>query len=158
MHRLLILPVLLTSTLLLTSQQAAGQNENPYRTWRDRTGTYQVEARLVRIDEKEVELERKEDSKTIKVPLDALSSNDRQYLVRQQRNSAARNSTNSSANKPGSDAAAGDWPTWRGLARDGISQETGLLTEWPPAGPSVAWENSDLGGGYASVSVAAGKV
>ena len=90
MHRLLILPVLITSTLLLTSQQAAGQNENPYRTWRDRTGTYQVEARLVRINEKEVELERKEDSKTIKLPLDALSSRDRQYLVRQQRNSAAR--------------------------------------------------------------------
>ena len=32
---------------------------------------------------------------------------------------------------------AADWPQWRGPKRDGISQETGLLKEWPDAGPKL---------------------
>jgi hypothetical protein len=29
---------------------------------------------------------------------------------------------------------AGDWPQFRGPQRNGISQETGLLPEWPKSG------------------------
>ncbi len=32
-----------------------------------------------------------------------------------------------------------DWPEWRGLARTGVSTETGLPSSWSPAGQNVAW-------------------
>jgi hypothetical protein len=44
--------------------------------------------------------------------------------------------------------AAEDWAQWRGPKRDGISRETGLLKEWPAAGPSLVWQLSDVGSGY----------
>ncbi len=43
----------------------------------------------------------------------------------------------------------GDWPQWRGLNRDGISKETGLLKSWPTAGPKLIWSVRDVGIGYA---------
>ena len=55
-------------------------------------------------------------------------------------------------------APAGDWPTWRGLKRDGSNTEQGLLTEWPVGGPPLAWQATDCGVGYSSVSVANGRV
>jgi len=51
-----------------------------------------------------------------------------------------------------------DWPQWQGPDRDGISKETGLLQEWPPAGPPRAWKISGLGGGYSAPSVAGGRI
>src|SRR5262245_7653980 len=53
---------------------------------------------------------------------------------------------------------SGDWPQWRGVNRDGISAETGLLKEWPRTGPAVVWSAADLGGGYGSVSVRGDRV
>lgn len=57
-------------------------------------------------------------------------------------------------------AAAGlfDWPQWQGPNRDAVSQETGLLQEWPKDGPPLAWRVEGLGGGYGAPSVANGKV
>jgi outer membrane protein assembly factor BamB len=55
-------------------------------------------------------------------------------------------------------AAPGDWPTWRGPKRDGISTETGLLKTWPKEGPPLAWKATGLGTGYSSVAVADGRV
>lgn len=43
-----------------------------------------------------------------------------------------------------------DWPQWRGPRRDGISQETGLLSSWPEDGPSRLWTVSGIGRGYSS--------
>lgn len=57
-----------------------------------------------------------------------------------------------------SSAAPGDWPTWRGPKRDGLSTETGLLKQWPAGGPPLAWKARGCGAGYASVSVADGRV
>ncbi len=48
---------------------------------------------------------------------------------------------------------AADWPQWRGPERDGISQETGLLKEWPSQGPKLAWQITDAGGGYSTPAV-----
>src|SRR5215510_9159489 len=48
---------------------------------------------------------------------------------------------------------ADDWPQWRGPERNGISKETGLLKEWPAAGPKLLWKASDVGNGYSSFSV-----
>jgi outer membrane protein assembly factor BamB len=47
-------------------------------------------------------------------------------------------------------ATAADWPQWRGPIRDGISTETGLLTEWPKEGPKLAWKAKLGGVGYSS--------
>jgi outer membrane protein assembly factor BamB len=58
----------------------------------------------------------------------------------------------------GNDVSADDWPQWRGPKRDGISKETGLLKQWPEAGPKLAWENKDVGQGYGSPAVANGVV
>lgn len=55
-------------------------------------------------------------------------------------------------------AKPGDWPQWRGLNRDGHSSETGLLKEWPEDGPPVVWKIDNVGVGYATVSVADGRV
>jgi outer membrane protein assembly factor BamB len=50
-------------------------------------------------------------------------------------------------------AIAADWPQWRGPNRDGISQETGLLKEWPQGGPRLLWQLKDIGAGYSTPSV-----
>lgn len=42
------------------------------------------------------------------------------------------------------------WPQWRGPRRDGISRETGLLPQWPEAGPRRLWTSTNLGRGYSS--------
>ena len=53
---------------------------------------------------------------------------------------------------------AGDWPQWRGPNRDGISSETGLLTEWPEDGPKLLHTFEGLGKGMSSVAVADGRL
>ena len=56
------------------------------------------------------------------------------------------------------EAQNGDWSRWRGPLGDGVSQETNLLPAWPADGPPLAWKSKGLGKGYASVSVAHGKI
>jgi outer membrane protein assembly factor BamB len=51
-----------------------------------------------------------------------------------------------------------DWPQFRGPNRDGHSTETGLLKEWPKEGPRLVWQVNDLGRGYATPSVAGGRI
>lgn len=47
---------------------------------------------------------------------------------------------------------------WRGENRDGIYNESGLLTEWPADGPKLLWHYDNLGPGHASAAIAVGKV
>jgi outer membrane protein assembly factor BamB len=56
------------------------------------------------------------------------------------------------------EAQAVDWPQFRGPKRDGVSADAGLLKEWPAEGPKVAWQAKGIGGGYASVSIAGGRI
>jgi outer membrane protein assembly factor BamB len=51
------------------------------------------------------------------------------------------------------EARAADWPQWRGLQRNGISAETGLLAEWPKEGPKLVWQVKDIDSGYSTPSV-----
>jgi outer membrane protein assembly factor BamB len=46
-----------------------------------------------------------------------------------------------------------DWPQWQGPGRTGISTETGLAAQWPPAGPPLVWTVSGIGSGYGSIAV-----
>ncbi len=48
---------------------------------------------------------------------------------------------------------AADWPQWRGLHRDGISQET----DWNPASAKVIWK-ANVSLGFAAVSIAQGRL
>jgi outer membrane protein assembly factor BamB len=50
-------------------------------------------------------------------------------------------------------AGAADWPQWRGPHRNGISQETGLLKEWPKEGPKLLWQVNDIGYGYGAPAI-----
>lgn len=55
-------------------------------------------------------------------------------------------------------ARAIDWPQWRGPDRNGLSKETGLLSQWPRSGPTVAWSAAMLGAGYGSIAVQGDRV
>ncbi len=54
-------------------------------------------------------------------------------------------------------AGATDWPQYRGVSRDGISKETGLLKSWPAEGPKVMWK-VPIGEGYSGISVVQGRI
>jgi alcohol dehydrogenase (cytochrome c) len=51
-----------------------------------------------------------------------------------------------------------DWPQWQGPDRNAISQETGLLKEWPKAGLPLAWKASGLGQGMGGIAVSRGRI
>ena len=53
---------------------------------------------------------------------------------------------------------AADWPQWQGPNRDGKSTETGLLQEWAPDGPPLAWRIDNRGGGDSAPSIASGRI
>jgi len=55
-------------------------------------------------------------------------------------------------------AIAADWPQWLGPKRNGLSQDTGLLREWPTEGPKLLWQLNDIGDGYSTPAVAGGRV
>ncbi len=53
---------------------------------------------------------------------------------------------------------AADWPQWRGPARDGRSNETGLSRNWDEQPPRLEWMVEGMGRGYASLSVVDGRL
>jgi outer membrane protein assembly factor BamB len=55
-------------------------------------------------------------------------------------------------------SATAEWNQWRGANRDGKSHESGLLEEWPAAGPERVWEVESLGAGYSSLAVGEGRL
>jgi outer membrane protein assembly factor BamB len=50
-----------------------------------------------------------------------------------------------------------DWPQYRGINRDGISLETGLLKTWPETGPKVVWK-AEIGPAYSAVAASGGRL
>src|SRR5436189_5031367 len=44
-----------------------------------------------------------------------------------------------------------DWTQFRGAKRNAQSMDTGLLKQWPAAGPAVAWKATGIGTGFSSV-------
>ncbi|MEZ5285623.1 MAG: PQQ-binding-like beta-propeller repeat protein [Vicinamibacterales bacterium] len=51
-----------------------------------------------------------------------------------------------------------EWSQWRGPNRDGVSPETGLLEQWPAAGPRLAWQGTGAGTGFSSFSTSGGRL
>ena len=52
----------------------------------------------------------------------------------------------------GASALAEDWPQFRGARRDAISNETGLLRQWPADGPKLLWQ-VQVCEGYAGAAI-----
>ena len=52
----------------------------------------------------------------------------------------------------------GEWPQWRGPDRNGLSSETGLLSDWQQTPPQLDWMSSGMGSGYASLSVSGDRI
>jgi outer membrane protein assembly factor BamB len=50
------------------------------------------------------------------------------------------------------------WPSFHGSDRLNKSKETGLLSTWPEAGPSLLWKATGIGEGYSSVAIADGLI
>ncbi len=50
-----------------------------------------------------------------------------------------------------------DWPQWMGPQRDGVWRESGIVRQFPEAGPKILWRKP-VGSGYAGPAVANGKV
>ncbi|MDX1934422.1 MAG: PQQ-binding-like beta-propeller repeat protein [Capsulimonadales bacterium] len=55
-------------------------------------------------------------------------------------------------------SVAEDWPQWRGVNRDALSKEKGLLSAWPESGPRLLWVGRNLGEGHSTPSVAKGRI
>jgi outer membrane protein assembly factor BamB len=53
---------------------------------------------------------------------------------------------------------ANEWPRFHGHDFLNKSTETGLLSAWPEAGPSLAWQVAGIGEGYSSVTIADGLI
>lgn len=53
---------------------------------------------------------------------------------------------------------AGDWPTFRGLDRSGVSLDKNLLEKWPESGPPMIWEAKGAGRGYSSLAIKSGRI
>ena len=51
-----------------------------------------------------------------------------------------------------------EWPQWRGPHRDGKSASTGLMQSWKDQTPKLIWQSEGAGAGYASVSIADGRI
>jgi outer membrane protein assembly factor BamB len=57
----------------------------------------------------------------------------------------------------GTRKAGVDWPKLLGPAGDGVSPETGILTQWPATGLRILWQEK-LGLGYAPPTIARGRI
>jgi len=66
--------------------------------------------------------------------------------------------TGPSTSPPLSPAEGGFWPRFHGPRGDNISDDTGLLTEWPEGGPPLVWTATGIGEGYSGVTIAEGLI
>src|SRR5688500_19736929 len=57
-----------------------------------------------------------------------------------------------------SDAKSGEWRQWRGPGRENKAADTDPLQTWEGAPPKLLWMSDGLGEGYASVSIADGRI
>lgn len=50
------------------------------------------------------------------------------------------------------------WPRFQGPKGDNLSADTGLVKQWPRGGPKLLWTAEGLGHGFASVTLAGGRI
>ena len=49
--------------------------------------------------------------------------------------------------------ASSSWPGWRGKDRSALTDETGLLKDWPKGGPKLLWAFEAAGSGYGQPAI-----
>jgi len=57
----------------------------------------------------------------------------------------------------GTRKSGGDWPSFLGPNRDGISPERGILTKWPAEGPRIVWQRA-LGMSFGAPTITRGRL
>ena len=81
---------------------------------------------------------------------DSTRSSDRGVSVAISSEAANSNAVHETDNAPvTTDRSGHDWPVFLGPHGTGVSDETGLLDEWPATGPRMLWEKR-IGKGYSS--------
>lgn len=55
-------------------------------------------------------------------------------------------------------AHSDDWPRWGGPNRNAVSDEKGLLQQWPEQGPPLVWKTTGIGEGMGGVAVSEGRI
>ncbi|NUQ65060.1 MAG: PQQ-like beta-propeller repeat protein [Pirellulales bacterium] len=62
--------------------------------------------------------------------------------------------------QPSGGSAAGDcfWPRFHGPDGRNLSSDAGLMKQWPEGGPPTAWKTQGIGMGYASITIADGRI
>lgn len=154
---LLILGIL-SGLVLFCALPAPAQSD--VRSWTSADGSYQTQAEFLEFKDQKVHL-RRADDREIAVPLSKLSAADREYVrleVQRRRKAAAAEAPAKTTAKTAVPGGAGEWPRFRGPNVDGKSAETGLLKEWPAEGPPLLWQAEGLGTGFASGTLAGGKI
>jgi outer membrane protein assembly factor BamB len=146
--------------ILSAGLNSLGSEQEP-RTWTSADGQHRTQAILLGFQDGKVQL-RRADGKQVAVASAALCAADREYVraeLQRRKQAAAKSSdAKSSSSQTAPAAAGGEWPRWRGPQLDAHCAETGLLQPWPDGGPRLLWQIEGLGTGYASVSVAGGKI
>ena len=56
------------------------------------------------------------------------------------------------------DTKSADWPQFRGPNRNDVSDDKGLLKDWPKDGPAQVWKCDGLGVGFSSVAVVGDRI
>lgn len=89
---------------------------------------------------------------------DSTTSSGRGSPVPSSREAAKPDTVNEPQRKGVTNVRSGhDWPVFLGPHGTGVSDETGLMDEWPATGPQVIWEKR-IGKGYSSPSIIDGRV
>ena len=135
------------------------------RKWKDKSGKYDLEAELIKVENGRVHLKRTSDGRTISLSIQSLSRYDQIWIEKEmeRRSGGGERPKPTTEPAPSGDVApaessAADWPQWRGQNRDGKSTETGLLKSWAEGGPRKVWSASGLGRGYGGVAVVGNRV
>jgi outer membrane protein assembly factor BamB len=55
-------------------------------------------------------------------------------------------------------SVSAQWPQWHGPDRNNVSSDVGLLREWGPQGPPLAYRAAGLGIGFSSLAIANGRI
>jgi len=112
------------------------------RTWKQAATGKTTEAELVKVEDGKVHL-KLADGRSGVVEILSLSLEDQEYLASIEKSGAS---------------GGGQWPTFRGPKGDDISPDTGLLKEWPEAGPAKLWVYEKAGMGYSGFSIVDGRL
>jgi len=151
--------VTIASVLLVVGMFCLAADDD-LRTWTSADGRHTTRGAFLGFKDGRVQL-RRADGVEVAVPSSSLSAEDREYVRtelqrRRQETAGATEKKPTAGTAPAT--AAGSWPRWRGPNLDAHCAETGLMQKWPDAGPRLVWQVEGLGTGYASVSVAGGKI